>query len=71
VSERFVNRQSVEVGGMRRTVVLAPDFEAFSGVRARGRGRKPRKAIRRYTGNGEVPQPLRTAVEKVLKAARS
>lgn len=70
-SERIVNGQILEVAGKRRTVVLAPDFEVVSGVSARGRGRKPRKAIRRYTGNGEVPQPLRTAVEKVLKAARS
>ena len=70
-SERIVNQQIRDVAGKRRTVVLAPDFEAVSGVSARGRGRKPRKAYRRYRGNGEVPQPLRTAVEKVLKAARS
>jgi len=69
-SERVVNRQILEVAGRRRTVVLAPDFEAISGVSARGRGRKPRKAYRRYTGNGAVPEPLRTAVEKVVKAAR-
>ena len=70
-SERIVNQQIRDVAGKRRTVVLSPDFEAVSGVSARGRGRKPRKAYRRYRGNGEVPQPLRTAVEKVLKAARS
>jgi CRISPR-associated exonuclease Cas4 len=70
-SERIVNQQIRDVAGKRRTVVLAPDFEAVSGVTARGRGRKPRNAYRRYRGNGEVPQPLRTAVEKVLKAARS
>ena len=70
-SERIVNQQIRDVAGKRRTVVLAPDFEAVSGVSARGRGGKPRKAYRRYRGNGEVPQPLRTAVEKVLKAARS
>jgi len=70
-SERIVNQQIRAVAGKRRTVVLAPDFEAVSGVSARGRGRKPRNAYRRYRGNGEVPQPLRTAVEKVLKAARS
>jgi hypothetical protein len=39
------------IAGRRRTVVLAPDFEAVSGVSARGRGRKPRKAYRRYSGN--------------------
>jgi predicted ATPase len=70
-SERIVNQQILAEAGRRRTVVLAPDFEAVSGVSARGRGRKPRKAITRYTGNGEVPEQLRVAVEKVLKAARS
>jgi hypothetical protein len=59
------------VAGRRRTVVLVPDFEAVWGVSARGRGRKPRKAYRHYTGNGDVPEALRLAVEKVLKAART
>jgi predicted ATP-dependent endonuclease of OLD family len=70
-SERVVNQQIRDVAGKRRTVVLAPDFEAVSGVSARGRSRKPRKAYKRYRSNGDVPQPLRTAAEKVLKAARS
>ena len=70
-SERVMNQQIQEVAGRRRTVVLAPDFEAVSGVTARGRGRKPRKAYRRYFTNGDVPAALRTAVEKVLRAARS
>src|SRR3954449_12976771 len=66
-SERVVNRQIQDVAGRGRTVVLTPDFEAVSGMKA-GRGRKPRKAVRRFSnGNGEVPQPLRTAVEKVLR----
>jgi ABC-type polar amino acid transport system ATPase subunit len=70
-SERIVNQQILDVAGRRRTIVLTPDFEAVSGVSARGRGRKPRKAYARYTGsNGEVPQQLQTAVEKILKAAR-
>ena len=68
-SERVVNRQIQAVAGRRRTIVLAPDFEAVSGVNARGRGRKPRKAYRRYYGNGQVPDPFREAVEKVLRAA--
>ena len=50
-----MNQQIADVAGKRRTVVLTPDFEAVSGVSARGRGRKPRKAYRRYTGNGDVP----------------
>jgi predicted ATP-dependent endonuclease of OLD family len=70
-SENTVNKQILEVAGRRRSIVLAPDFEAVSGVSARGRSRKPQKAYRRYTGNGDVPDPLRQAVEKVLKAARS
>jgi predicted ATP-dependent endonuclease of OLD family len=70
-SERIVNRQIREVAGSRRTVVLTPDFESVSGFKASTRGRKPQKAWQRYRGNGEVPDPLKVAVEKVLKAARS
>jgi hypothetical protein len=51
--------------------VLTPDFETVSGLRAGTRGRKPQKAWRRFQGNGEVPEPLRVAVEKVLKVART
>jgi predicted ATP-dependent endonuclease of OLD family len=69
-SERVMNRQIQDVAGRRRTVVLVPDFEAASGVVARGRGRKPRKAYRRYFDGGQVPEPLRLAAEKVLAAAR-
>ncbi|HEX7581565.1 MAG TPA: TOPRIM nucleotidyl transferase/hydrolase domain-containing protein [Gaiellaceae bacterium] len=69
-SERVINRQIQEVAGRRRTVVLAPDFEAVSGVNA-GRSRKPRNAYRRYFANGDVPEPLKMAVEKVLRAART
>jgi len=70
-SERVVNRQIQEVAGKRRTVVLTPDFEAVAGLKA-GRGRKPRKAVRRFSNqNGDMPQPLRTAVEKVMRAART
>jgi len=69
-SERVVNQQILEEAGRRRTVVLTPDFEAVSGVSARGRARKPRRAYRHYTGNGSVPEQLRVAVEKVVKAAR-
>ncbi|MGZ4411375.1 MAG: ATP-dependent nuclease, partial [Gaiellaceae bacterium] len=70
-SERVVNRQIREVVGSRRTVVLTPDFETVSGLRASTRGRKPQKAWQRYRGNGEVPQPLRVAVEKILKVAQA
>jgi predicted ATPase len=71
-SELIVNRQIQDVAGRRRTVVLVPDFEAVSGVNARGRSRKPHRAYRRYTGNnGDVPEPLKQAVDKVLRAART
>jgi predicted ATPase len=70
-SEFVVNRQIQEVAGRRRTVVLVPDFEAVSGVNARSRNRKPHRAYRRYTGNGDVPDALKQAVEKVVRAARS
>jgi CRISPR-associated exonuclease Cas4 len=71
-SERVVNRQIQEVAGRRRVVVLTPDFEAVAGMKAGGRGRKPRKAVRRFaSANGDLPQPLRSAVEKVLKVART
>ena len=69
-SERVMNRQIQEVAGRRRTVVLAPDFEAVAGMNTRRRGRKPRNAYRRFFGNGDVPEPLRLAVEKVLREAR-
>jgi predicted ATP-dependent endonuclease of OLD family len=70
-SERVMNRLIQEVAGRRRTIVLAPDFEAVAGLDARGRGRKPRKAYRRFHGNGDVPPALRQAVEKVLREARA
>jgi len=70
-SERVVNRQIREVAGSRRTVVLTPDFESVSGLRASTRGRKPQKAWQRYRGNGEVPEPLRVAVQKVLKIVQA
>jgi hypothetical protein len=64
-----VNEQILEVAG--RTVVLTPDFEAVSGVSARCRERKPRKAYRHYSTNGEVAATLRTVVQKVLREARA
>ncbi len=70
-SERVVNRQIREVAGSRRTVVLTPDFETVSGVKPSSRGRKPQKAWQRFRGNGDVPEPLKVVVEKVVRAARS
>ncbi len=70
-SERVVNRLIREIAGSRRTIVLTPDFESVSGLRASTRGRKPQKAWQRYHGNGDVPEPLRVAVEKILKVAET
>jgi predicted ATP-dependent endonuclease of OLD family len=68
-SERIVNEQIVDVAGRSRTIVLTPDFEAVSGMDGRGRGRKPDRAYRWYTGKADVPAPLRQAVEKIVGAA--
>jgi putative ATP-dependent endonuclease of the OLD family len=70
-SERMVNQQIQDVAGRRRTVVMTPDFEAVAGISARGRGRKPRKAYRRFSdSNGGVPEELRVVAGKILRAAR-
>src|SRR6476619_5939346 len=59
-SERIVNQQIQDVAGRRRTVVMTPDFEAVAGISGKGRGRKPRKAYRRFSHtNGGVPPELR------------
>src|SRR3954471_10028498 len=60
-SERVINRQIQEAAGRRRTVVLTPDFEAVAGLDTGGRSRKPRKAYRRFHGNGDVPPALKQA----------
>jgi len=71
-SERIVNQQIQDVAGRRRVVVMTPDFEAVAGISAKGRGRKPRKAYRRFSDtNGGVPPELRVAVEKIVRAARA
>jgi predicted ATP-dependent endonuclease of OLD family len=70
-SERVMNRQIQQAAGRKRTVVLTPDFEAVSGMNGGGHSRKPRNAYRRYRGTDDVPEPLKKAIEKVLKAARS
>ena len=55
-SERVVNQQILEVAGRRRTVVLAPDFEAVSGVSARGRDASRARRTAATRGNGDVPR---------------
>ena len=68
-AERIANEAIQRVAGRRRAVMLVPDFEGVTGLKAR-RG-KPAAAYRRFrTGNGDVPGPLRNAVERVVAAAR-
>jgi hypothetical protein len=68
-AEQVANETILRVAGKRRTVTLIPDFEGVTGLRAR-RG-KPAAAWKRFqTGNGEVPGPLRQAVERIVAAAR-
>jgi hypothetical protein len=68
-AEQIANETILRVAGRKRTVMLVPDFEAVSGLR--GRRGKPEAAWRRFrTGNGDVPGPLRQAVERVVAVAR-
>jgi len=68
-AERIANETIERIAGRKRTIALVPDFEGVTGLRAR-RG-KPAAAFRRFqNGDGEVPGPLRQAVERVVAAAR-
>ncbi len=68
-AEQVANEAILRVAGRRRTIMLVPDFEGVAGLRAR-RG-KPEAAWRRFqSGNADLPEPLRRAVERVVAAAR-
>jgi predicted ATP-dependent endonuclease of OLD family len=68
-AEGISNEAIVRAAGKRRTIALVPDFEGVAGFRAR-RG-KPVAAFKRFQdGNGDVPGPLRQAVERVVASAR-
>lgn len=67
-AEGIANETILRVAGRRRTITLVPDFEGVAGLHAR-RG-KPLAAWRRFRGGGDVPGPLRQAVERVVAAAR-
>jgi predicted ATPase len=68
-AERVANDTILRVAGKRRTVTLIPDFEGITGLRARRA--KPAAAWKLFqAGNGEVPGPLKQAVERVVAAAR-
>ncbi len=67
--DRIANALIARAAGRRRTVMMVPDFERVVGLTAK-RG-KPAAAWRLFqSGNGEVPAPLRQAVERVVAAAR-
>jgi predicted ATP-dependent endonuclease of OLD family len=68
-AEQISNDAILRAAGRRRTVSLVPDFEGVAGLTAK-RG-KPAAAWRRFqSANGDLPVPLRQAVERVIKAAR-
>ena len=67
--ERVANETIAQIAGKRRTIALVPDFEGVTGLSAR-RG-KPAAAWKRFrAGTGDVPAPLRQAVERVVAQAR-
>ncbi len=70
-AQRVVNEQIAELAGARRTVVLAPDFEAVAGLR--GHRHKPAHAWQRFSQvqPSKVPAALTDAVEKVVALARA
>jgi predicted ATP-dependent endonuclease of OLD family len=69
--ERVLNAQIQQLAGPERVVVLTPDFEGAAGLRARSH--KPEHAWEHFSAlaTGDVPAPLRDAVERVVALARS
>ena len=70
-AQRAANAEIAELAGSARTVVLAPDFEAVSGLR--GHRHKPARAWQLFSGIGpdRVPPALTDAVERVVALART
>ena len=68
-AEAVANETILRVAGKRRTIMLTPDFEGVTGLRARRS--KPAAAWKRFhAGDGDVPGPLKQAVERVVAVAR-
>ena len=69
--ERVLNAQIQQLAGPERVVVLTPDFEGAAGLRARSH--KPEHAWEHFSAlaTGDVPAPLRDAVERVVALALS
>jgi hypothetical protein len=59
-----------EAAGPERTISLEPDFEGMAGLP--GGARKPEQAWRRFASltAGEMPEPLKRAVQLVTDLAR-
>src|SRR5262245_59669037 len=68
--ERVLNHQIEELAGPENVVLLTPDFEGVAGLHAHSH--KPEHAWERFSAvaTGEVPGPLRHAVERVVELAR-
>jgi hypothetical protein len=68
--ERVLNAQIQELAGPEHVVVLTPDFEGEAGLY--GHSHKPERAWARFSAlaPGDVPEPLRLAVERVVALAR-
>jgi predicted ATP-dependent endonuclease of OLD family len=68
-AEQVANETILRVAGKRRTIMLVPDFEGVTGLKAR-RG-KPAAAWKKFqNADGDLPGPLRQAVERVVASAR-
>jgi hypothetical protein len=69
-AERAVNAAIAAIAGPRRTIELAPDFEAVAGLH--GHSHKPERAWRSFAGidPARVPAPLAEAVTRVVALAR-
>jgi hypothetical protein len=70
-AQRTVNEEIAELAGSQRTVVLAPDFEAVTGLR--GHRHKPTHAWQHFSDieRSRVPRALVDAVEKAVTLARA
>jgi hypothetical protein len=67
--ERVLNAQIEELAGAENVVLLTPDFEGAAGLRVRSH--KPAHAWKHFSvATGDVPEPLRFAVERAIELAR-
>jgi predicted ATP-dependent endonuclease of OLD family len=71
LAERRLNAEIAELAGTERPVLLAPDFEAVAGLR--GHRHKAARAWQRFSRiePEQVPDPLGTAVERIVALARA